>query len=72
VVVRQMLLATGFQHVELVDLTVPRFPGTLRSKLRTRQIRIARRVVGFGLRLLGLKSPAIWSNSVIALAWKGR
>ena len=71
VVIRQMLQAIGFQRIELVDLAVPRFPRTLRSKVRARQIAMTRGLTRFWLRLLGLQPPTIWSNSVIALAWKG-
>ena len=71
VVVRQMLLATGFRRVELVDLTVPRYPSGMRSRLRSAQIKLARRMARFCLRLLSVQAPEIWSNSVLAVAWKG-
>jgi SAM-dependent methyltransferase len=70
VVVGQMLRAIGFKRVDLIDITLPRYPTGLRSKLRARRIRLTRRLAGSCLRLLAVKPPAIWSNSVIAVAWK--
>jgi SAM-dependent methyltransferase len=70
VVVRQMLLATGFTRIELIDVSLPRYPESLLSKLRVMQVSIARKLGSTVLWLMGLQSPRIWSASVIALAWK--
>jgi SAM-dependent methyltransferase len=70
IVVRQILMAIGFERVELLDISLPRFPTTIRSKVRARCIKIARRLAGPLLRLLGVNAPRIWSASVVAVAWK--
>jgi SAM-dependent methyltransferase len=70
IVVRQILLAIGFNRVELMDISLPRFPTTFRSKVRAHAITITRRVAGLLLRTLGMKAPTIWSSSVVAVAWK--
>jgi SAM-dependent methyltransferase len=70
VVVRQLLVAIGFARVELMDISLPRYPSTLRSKARARALKITRRFAGLFLQLLGIKAPEIWSTSVVAVAWK--
>jgi SAM-dependent methyltransferase len=70
VVVQQMLLATGFKRIELIDISLPRYPKTGWSKARAFRIRTARKIGGFMFRLMGVATPRIWSNSVIALAWR--
>jgi SAM-dependent methyltransferase len=70
IVVRQILLAIGFERVELMDISLPRFPTRFRSKLRARTLKLTRRIAGLCLRLLGVMPPTIWSNSVVAVAWK--
>jgi SAM-dependent methyltransferase len=70
VVLRQILQAVGFQRIELIDISVARYPKGLRSKARTLIVKASRSVATVILRLLGMPLPTIWSSSVIALAWK--
>jgi SAM-dependent methyltransferase len=70
IVIRQILLATGFERVELMDISLPRFPTSLHSRMRVYRVKIARRIAGTFLRILGMAPPSIWSASVVAIAWK--
>jgi len=66
----QMLGAAGFSRVTLIDLTLPPFPRTLRSRIRNFVRRMAGLAAKPALAALGVGTPKIWSNSMIALGWK--
>jgi SAM-dependent methyltransferase len=67
---RQILGAAGFKKVQLIDMTLPPFPNSASMKVKLRIRKLARSMLKPLLTALGTGVPEIWSNSVIAVAWK--
>lgn len=66
----QLLMATGFNKVIIIDLTMPPNPKRLGRKIILVLRKISRIIACVFMRLLGIKIPRVWSNSQIAVAWK--
>jgi SAM-dependent methyltransferase len=67
-----LLKAVGFGEVRIIDATLPPFPRGLKRRLLAVSRKAARKVLQLMMRAAGVKPPAIWSNSQIALAWKSK
>lgn len=68
----QLLYTVGFKEVRILDPSLPEFPTTLRRKLLFLTRKTVRHLLSFVFRLVGIKTPRIWANSQIAIAWKSR
>lgn len=67
---RQMLLTAGFARVDLIDLTLPPFSATPKRRIKYAIRRLARKLAAPVLSILGISSPVVWSDSVLAIAWQ--
>ena len=67
---KQLLRTVGFKRVEIVDLSLPPFPTRASRKMLFAVRKLARKVVCFQLRILGVLPPQVWSNSMIAVVYK--
>lgn len=67
---KQLLMAIGFARVTVLDLTLTYYPGSIGSRLKNLTRKLARKCANLVFKILGIKAPAIWSNSQMAIAWK--
>lgn len=67
---RQLLKTVGFDRIQILDQTVPPFPGTFARRLFFRLRRAARKVMSPLFLLLGIVVPEVWHPSQIAIAYK--
>jgi SAM-dependent methyltransferase len=67
-----LLRAVGFGEVRIIDTSMAPFPQGAKRKF----LRLIRKLVRAGLQITlragGVKPPAVWSNSQIAVAWKAK
>lgn len=67
---RQLLMTVGFKRVQLIDMTLPPYPQGMQRKLMMTTRKVLRKLTVLWLRLIGVHPPRVWSNSVVAIAWK--
>jgi SAM-dependent methyltransferase len=66
----QLLRTVGFRDVRIIDLSLPPFPNRMSRRIKYALRHFARKCFSIQLKILGIKPPSIWSNSVLAVAFR--